>query len=208
MQNAECRVKIASGKPIAALACALVPLLHSSVASADGGTLRLSQRCDQWQVSVFTSPAMPHIGQIDISTLVQDAATGRVRDDVPVVVRLQSIERHGLTLEQAATVSAATNKLFRAAVINLPEAGKWRVEILVGDEARSTSASDRSFSTLAFDFDVAATSPQWLYLAAWVGWPVAVIAMFLIHQILVARSLRKHSLQRRSSIRQNYVDTI
>jgi hypothetical protein len=208
MQRAERRMQNAGGKFVATLACAFVLLLHSSVALADGGTLRLSQRCGPLQVSVFTSPAMPHVGLIDISTLVQDAATGRILDDVPVVVRLQSIELRGLTLEQESTAGAATNKLFRAAAINVPEAGKWRAEILVGVESHSASASDRNFPTLSFDFDVAAPSPQWLSLAAWVGWPVGVIAVFLIHQILVARSFRIHTLRLPSSIRQNYVDTI
>jgi len=192
MQNAECRVQIAGGKLVATLACALVLLLHPSVALADGGTLRLSQRCGPSQVSVFTSPAIPHVGPIDISTLVQDAATGRVRDDVSVVVRFQSIERAGLTLEQDATVSVATNKLFRAAVIEVPEAGKWRAEILVGNQSHSTSDSERIFPTLAFDFDVASQPAAWLSLAIWVSWPMGVVAMFLAHQILVARSAPRH----------------
>ena len=192
MQNAKCRVQNASGKLFVRLACALVLFLHTSVALADGGTLRLSQRCGPSQVSVFTSPAMPHVGPIDISTLVQDAATGRIRNDVPVVVRLQSIERPGLTLEQESTVGAATNKLFCAAVIEVPEAGQWRAEILIGNQSHSTSDSDRIFPTLAFDFDVASQPAARLSLATWVSWPMGVVAMFLAHQILVARSASKH----------------
>src|SRR5262245_18803978 len=87
------------GTFVAILACALA-LLLPNVALADGGILRLSQRCGAWQVSVFTSPAVPSVGPIDISTLVQDASTGRIRDNVPVTVRLQSIAPQGLTLEQ------------------------------------------------------------------------------------------------------------
>ena len=156
MQKAEGRRQNGDGRFSAILAGALVLLLHSQSAYADGGTLRLSERSGPWRVSVFTSPAVPNVGPIDISTLVQDAATGRVCDDVPVIVRLQSIERQGLTLEQEAAVSAATNKLFRAAAIDVPEAGKWRAVILVGDESHATSESDRNFPTLAFVFDVAA----------------------------------------------------
>jgi len=208
MQKAEGRTQNVCGRFAAVLGCALALLLHSQLAYADGGTLRLSQRRGQWQISVFTSPAVPSVGPIDISTLVQDASTGRIRDDVPVTVRLQSIEPQGLTLEQEATAGAATNKLFRAALIDLPAAGKWRTEILLGDESHSASANDRNSPTLAFDFDVAPPPAQWLSVAAWVAWPIGVIAVFLLHQILVARSaLRHHSLPQAGN-RPNHVDTI
>ena len=208
MQNADFRLQNASARLAITLTCALASLLRSNVAVADGGTLRLSQRFGPWRVSVFTSPAVPNVGPIDISTLVQDAATGRVCDDVPMIVRLKSIERPGLTLEQEATVSAATNKLFRAALIDVPETGKWRAEILVGVESLPASDSDRNFPTPTFDFDVAAPPTEWLSLAAWVAWPIVLIAGFLMHQILVTRSACEHSFRLQRSNRQNCVDTI
>jgi len=191
MQNAERRMQNSDGKPLVALACALL-LLHPSTALADGGTLRLSQRCGDCQVSVFTSPSAPTVGPIDISVLVQDSATGQIRDDVPAIVRLRSVALPDLKFEREATTDAATNKLFRAAVIDVPEAGRWRAEILVGSGSPSTSDSDRGFPTLAFDFDVASPPAEWLSLAAWLSWPIAVIAVFLAHQIRVARSAPKH----------------
>src|SRR5438105_4286548 len=75
---------------------------------ADGGTLRAAQRIDNVRVSVFTSPASPRVGLIDVSVLVQDAATGKVLDDVPAQVRLQSLARTDLRLEQTAASAAAT----------------------------------------------------------------------------------------------------
>jgi hypothetical protein len=208
MPNAKCKIQNTGGRFAATLAFALVLFVYSSVAFADGGLLRLSQRCGQWQVSVFTSPAMPRVGPIDISTFVQEVATGHARDDVPVIVRSQSVERPGLTLEQEATASAATNKLFRAAVINIPEAGKWRAEILIGGESHWTSNGDRNFPTLAFDFDVASPPAEWLSLAAWVSWPMGVVAIFLAHQILVVRSASKRLPGSQSGKHQNYVDTV
>jgi len=209
MQTAEGRrQKNHGGIPSAILACALALLLPSRLAYADGGTLRLSQRCGDFQVSVFTSSAAPCVGPIDVSVLIQDAATGQVRDDLPAIVRLHSIELPGLTLEQKATAGAAMNKLFHAAVIDIPKAGKWRAEILIGSTSNPTSDSDGNFPTLAFDFDIASPPTEWLSLSAWLSWPMAVIAMFLAHQILVARSAPKVLLRSQSDNRQNYVDTI
>lgn len=173
--------------------CVLAIVAHSSSASADGGTLRLSQRCGECQVSVFTSPSAPSVGPIDVSVLVQDAATGKIRDDLPVMVRLQSIEPPGLALEQTATAGAATNKLFRAAVFDIPDAGKWRAEIWIPAESAAAPGGDRKSPTLAFNFEVAEPAAHWLSLATWVGWPIGIIALFLAHQRLVAHSARKPS---------------
>jgi hypothetical protein len=208
MQKAEGRRQNHGEVFNAILASALALLLPFQLAYADGGTLRLSQRCEDCRVSVFTSPGAPCVGPMDISVLVQDAATGQIRDDMPAVVRLRSIELPGLTLQQKATAGAATNKLFHAAVIDVPEAGKWRAEILVGNESYSTSDGDRNFPTLAFDFDVASLPAEWLSLAAWLIWPIAVVGIFLAHQVLAARSAPKHLLRAQSRNRQIYVDTI
>jgi hypothetical protein len=194
MQKAERRRQ--NGRTFdASLACALALLLPSQLANADGGTLRLSQRFGEFQVSVFTSPAAPCVGSIDVSVLVQDAATGQIRDDVPVSVRLQSMELPALVLEQSASVSAATNKLFRAAVMDIPDRGRWRGEILIAARSPTVPAGERNSPTLAFDFEVAEPAAHWLSVAPWVGWPVGIIALFLGHQCLVANSARKHSFR-------------
>src|SRR6478736_1449926 len=71
MQTAEGRrQKNHGGIPSAILACALALLLPSRLAYADGGTLRLSQRCGDFQVSVFTSSAAPCVGPIEVSVLI------------------------------------------------------------------------------------------------------------------------------------------
>jgi len=171
--------------------CVLAIVAQSSSASADGGTLRLSQRCGECQVSVFTFPSAPSVGPIDVSVLVQDAATGKIRDDLPVMVRLQSIEPPGLALEQTATAGAATNKLFRAAVVDVPDPGRWHAEILIAAQSPMATAADRKSPTLAFDFEVAEPAAHWLSLAPWVGGPIGMIALFLVHQCLVASSARK-----------------
>ena len=149
-------------------------LLYPSLVLADGGTLRLSQRSGDYQVSVFTSPAVLRAGQIDISVLVQDAATGQVCTDVPISITLQS-DDETTQLQQPATTYAATNKLFRAALFDVPREGTWRAGIIVGETA------------ISFNFAVAPPAPAWLALAPWVGWPFVLVALFVWHQRLVSR---------------------
>lgn len=150
-------------------------LLYPSLVLADGGTLRISQRCGDYQVSVFTSPAVLRAGLIDISVLVQDAATGQVRTNLPISIQLQSDEERSIQLQQPADASAATNKLFRAALFDVPRAGTWKASVLVGK------------IPVSFDFAVAPPPPAWLALAPWIGWPFVLAALFLWHQRLVWR---------------------
>ena len=158
---------------------------------ADGGTLRFSQRQGDLQISVFTSPAVLRVGVVDVSVLVQDAASGRVRNDVPSVVRLQSVEDANLVVERATNSTDATNKLFRAALVDVPRAGDWQVSVLVGQN----SADDRHRVTnqAAPDFQIAVGPPlpAWLEISPWISWPFAVAGLFLMHQSIKSRSLRQ-----------------
>jgi hypothetical protein len=148
-----------------------------SEARGDGGTLQLSQRYGELRVSVFTSPAVPRVGMIDVSVFIQDAKTKRVRHDLPVKTRLERVEGAAIPLQEHATAEMATNRLFQAALFDLPKAGRWRVTV---------SLTDVNLDPLAFELDVAPPLPPWLQLAPWVGWPFAVVALFLVHQKLVA----------------------
>src|SRR5216117_196444 len=103
-------------------------ILHpSSFARADGGAMRLRQRAGGYQIAVFTSPSPFRAGPVDVSVLVQDAATGECVPEAQVTVCLKA-PGAGRTLECPATTEAATNRLFHAAVFELPEPGWWDVE--------------------------------------------------------------------------------
>lgn len=157
---------------------------------ADGGTLRLSQLDGNLQCSVFTSPASPRVGMVDISVLVQDAATGKVRDDVPVTIHLQPIDEPAMVLQQSATSANATNKLFRAAQFDIPQSGMWRASVELNANPAGTKPVDHSKPPLTFEFAVAPPLPAWLEIAPWIGWPFAVLSLFLVHQIFRLRSVR------------------
>lgn len=164
---------------LSGVAIAAIVLMLGDIAQGDGGSLQISKRCGNLQISVFTSPAAPRVGPVDVSVLVQDATTKRIRDDVNITVRMECTNAPAIPLAETATHQMATNQLFRAAQFDVPTAGTWRV-------APTLSNSNNSCS-LAFDLVVAPPMPAWLQLAPWVGWPFAVVLLFGIHQFLASR---------------------
>src|SRR5207244_12572851 len=102
----------------------------SALARADGGAVRLREPAGAYLVTVFTSPTPFRAGPVDVSVLVQDAATGEYVPEARVTVRLTA-RGSGDVLEYPATAAAATNKLFHAAVFQLPEPGWWDVDVAV-----------------------------------------------------------------------------
>lgn len=147
-------------------------------AHADAGLLRVSERQHGVRVTVFTAPTPLRVGAVDVSVLVQDAATGAVVDS-SVIVRAWPRGREREAMRCAATPEAATNKLFRAAVFELPEPGWWDVEV------RADGLQEPV--TVLFGMEVAGPLPAWHSLAPWVGWPTLVVAGFVAHQCLVRR---------------------
>src|SRR5438477_11863333 len=98
--------------------CLLV--LSPCLARADGGSLCLLERASGYQVAVFTSPTPLRAGPVDVSVLVQDAASGNQVPRARVVVRPR---RRGTTesrLEYEPPSEDATNRLLRGAKYDLP----------------------------------------------------------------------------------------
>jgi hypothetical protein len=153
-------------------------LLPSAMVKADGGAVRLSERVGGYQIAVFTSPTQLYAGPVDISVLVQEAVTGNWVPEVRVTIRLTA-HGTGLVLEQPATTAEAANKLYRAAVFQLPTSGRWEAEITV-DGPHGPAA-------VQFDIDAAEPPPRWIALWPWFTWPALALALFAIHQALVRR---------------------
>jgi hypothetical protein len=155
-------------------------ILHpSSFARADGGALRLSERQGRYRVSVFTSPTPLRAGTVDVSVFVQDPATGEPLPDATVTVRATPRGRPGETVECAATTETATNKLFKAAVFDLPEPGVWDVEVLV--------EGPRGPAAVRLEVEAAEPTPRWRTLWPWFGWPALVVVLFGVHRLLARR---------------------
>src|SRR5262249_13747831 len=161
----------------------LVPALllaPSSLLRADGGAVRLRERASSYQITVFTSPTPFRAGPVDVSVLVQDAATGEYVPEARVTVRLKA-PGAGRTVECPATTEAATNRLFHAAVFELPGPGWWDVEVAVDGPLGP--------ALLPFGVEADGPAPRWLELWPWFTWPSLVVALFGLHQVLVRRRI-------------------
>jgi hypothetical protein len=152
-------------------------------ARADGGSLRMTERKGGYQITVFTAPTPFRAGPVDISTLVQDASTGDLVTRAQVIVRMTKPGR--IALEYPATFEAATNKLFRAAQFELPEPGRWEMQV----EVRGVHGP----VVIGGEIEAAEPLPRWRELWPWIGWPALVIVLFSIHQLFARRAGRSGS---------------
>ena len=158
-------------------------ILHpSSFLWADGGAIRLSEEKGGYRITVFTAPTPVRAGPVDISVLVQKAATGEVQPDVQVSIEAVWGDSPGVVLCHPATTEAATNKLYQAATFDLPGPGWYSASVHVDGALGKAQVH--------FDFEAAEPLPQWLSMWPWLGWPVLVILLFGIHQCLVRRKSR------------------
>jgi hypothetical protein len=156
----------------------IVLLFASSLARADGGTVRLRERAGDYQIAVFTAPTPLRAGPVDVSVLVQDAATGECVPEARVTVRLTA-RGSGRVLEQPATEAAATNRLFQAVLFELPEPGWWDVEVAI--------EGPHGPARVGFGLEADEPTPRWLDLWPWFCWPAFAVALFAVHQVLVRR---------------------
>jgi hypothetical protein len=150
----------------------------SSLARADGGAVRLCERAGDYQLAVFTLPTPFRAGPVDVSVLVQDAATGECVAQARVTLHLTA-RGSGQVLECPATSGAAGNKLFHEAVFELPEAGWWDIEVSVDGPHGPARAR--------FEVEAGAALPRWRELWPWFGWPVLAVALFGLHRVLARR---------------------
>src|SRR5262245_50622690 len=164
-----------------------------SLALADGGTARLSDRQGNYRLTVFTAPTPLRAGPVDVSVLVQDATTGEPASDVRVMIQAAWRGSPALAIHHPATTEAATNKLYYAAKFDLPEPGWYALEVSV--------AGARGEARVHLDLEAADPLPAWLALWPWVAWPVVVVLLFSIHQFLVRRRSRGSLAQRQMSPR-------
>jgi hypothetical protein len=176
------------------LACRVLPLgvmmLFPGLGRTDGGTVRLSEQKGNYRITVFTSPSPLRAGPVDISVLMQDAATGELASGVQLTIGVVRQSSGGTAIHRRATTEAATNKLYYAANIDLPEPGQYSVNLSIEGTLGKVQTG--------FDVEAAEALPTWLTMLPWIGWPVVAIVLFGVHERLVrcrpsqsARSSRK-----------------
>ena len=149
----------------------------ASVAAADGGTLRLSEQKGNYRITVFTAPTVLRAGPVDISVLVQEVATGELASEVQVTIKAVRSGSSGVAFHHPATTEAATNKLYYAAIFDLPEPGWYSVEVFIDGVLGKAQ--------VRFEVEAAEPLPSWFAMLPWVGWPVLAILLFSIHQLLI-----------------------
>lgn len=173
------------------VSCLLLAACGSPAVRGDGGTLRMSQCAGEYRISIFTSPTPVRTGPLDISVFVQTAESGASLPDVNVIVTLTPVDAPASRpMRQVATSDAATNKLLKAAIFELPTPGRWQVDVAVQEEGQGARAR------VGFE-SVAAKGPgSWPALWPWFVCPAPLILLFVIHQWLVCRhaSRFKHNL--------------
>jgi hypothetical protein len=175
---------------IISLVLSFVMAQTSLIAWADGGALRLRQKAGGYDIAVFTSPTPIRAGTVDVSVLVQDAATQEFVPDTKVTVcpKVPGTER---ILRYAATNEAATNKLFKAAVFKIPAAGLWDLQVAV--------KGPHGLAQVAFTVNADDRLPHWREFWPWFAWPALVIALFGAHQVLARRVSRRGPIRSRIS---------
>jgi hypothetical protein len=114
---------------------------------------------------------------VDVSVLVQDAVTGEVASMAQVTIKAVRRGSPGMAFHHPATTEAATNKLYHAAVFDLPEPGWYSIEVCVDGVMGKAQ--------VGFDVEAAEPLPSWLALLPWVCWPALAILLFGMHQLLV-----------------------
>jgi hypothetical protein len=159
--------------------CHLVTLSPCHV-RADGGAVRLRAQAGAYQITAFTAPMPLCAGPVDVSVLVLDGATGEYVPEAGVTVRLTA-RGSGDVLEYPATTAAATNKLFYAAIFQLPAPGWWDVEVAV--------AGPHGPALVRFAMEADEPPPCWAELWPWFAWPALAVAFFILHQVLVRRRI-------------------
>jgi hypothetical protein len=149
----------------------------SMSARADGGSVCLSQKTGNYQITVFSSPSPFRAGPVDISVLVQDAVTGKPLTGTRVTVCM-SKPGHA-ALECPATHEAATNKLLYAAQFELPVPGHWELKVHIEGLAEPAE--------VGCELEASTPLPRWRELWPWIGWPALAVALFGIHHLLMRR---------------------
>jgi hypothetical protein len=154
------------------LLCLLTGLIVvPAVARADAGAVRASQRQGKLRLTVFSNPTPLRVGLADVSLLVQNVETGEQLYP-PAEIELSRPGQTSPPVRYHATRDSATNKLFQAAQVNLPQAGLWTAAMTIDGPTGKIQ--------FRFDLDVAEELPQWRSLWLWYCWPFLVVALFAL----------------------------
>jgi hypothetical protein len=163
----------------------MIVVLAPLVAQADGGTVCLRETSGPFLVTVFVSPYPLRVGPADISVLVQDQRTGGVVLDPVIKLAIHPVLANGSHLLTQARSELATNRLLHAARLDLPDPGRWVLNVSVSRGREETVLS----TTLQVEPGTNRIAVVWPFLL----FPPLAIGLFAIHQVL-KRSIPAQSI--------------
>jgi hypothetical protein len=155
-----------------------VVLLAQAHAFADGGTVQMRKEAGALLITVFTSPTPLSAGPADISVLVQNRDGLAPVLDARVSVLLRR-EGSSTEIRAHATREQAQNKLLYAALVTVPESGKWQLSVTTLHNAFRTEIGGEIRVTQGHEL----AGSYWGYLA----FPPVMIAVFVIREWLIRR---------------------
>jgi hypothetical protein len=156
----------------------MVMLLAQARGFADGGTVQMRKEAGPFLITVFTSPAPLSAGPADISVLLQNLDGLTPVLDARVSVLLHR-DASSTEIKAHATREQAQNKLLYAALVALPESGKWRVSVTTLHNALRTEIGGEIDVTQSHTM----AGSYWSYIAL----PPLMIAGFVIREWLIRR---------------------
>lgn len=145
----------------------------ASIARADGGSVRWSGVSGPYRVCVLTSPEPLRVGPVEVSVVVQCAATGVPIDDPGVEVRLEPTGGDGALIREA-NRQASSIGLFQTAAFELDRPGRWLLEVRIHGPPGA--------STVATEVAIAERMPRWRDLAGWIAFPMLPIGLFVARE--------------------------
>jgi hypothetical protein len=157
--------------PAPILAAAFLPVaVVAGPALADGGTLRLTRAAGPFVISVFTAPEPLRVGSADVSVLVERRAAAAVLLDATVELEVRAAD--GTERTVVASHATASNRLLQAALLELPDPGRWQLTVVVrhGTDAATVSCEllvESAAPYLAAQWQAVALPPLCIVLFVW-----------------------------------------
>jgi hypothetical protein len=146
----------------------------TGIVRADGGKVMWQRTAGPFRVTAFTTQSPLRKGPTDISFLVESTAKSRAIVDAQVFITLEN--ESGTTVRAEATHTQARNKLLYCSLISLPEAGHWKMKIIVSQGGKGVELVDHLLVEKA----------QPMLLAYWklVAFPPVIMILFIFNQWL------------------------
>ena len=113
------------------LAIGLLMMPWSGWAYANGGTILRVDKVGAYELTITASPFPLEVGVNDISVLLGRLSDSQLVLDAKVTMTAEPVDHSGQPQTFPATHDNATNKLYYAANVVFPTAGRWQLTIQV-----------------------------------------------------------------------------